>query len=221
MAKPDTDIPDIDNESRITLGLLNLVDDNSKASQRSLAGNLGIALGLANTYVKRCVKKGLIKVSQAPANRYAYYLTPKGFAEKSRLTGEFLSQSFNLFRHARAEGSELLNHCQNRGWTRVALYGLGDLTEIFTLSARDYSVELVAVINGKSGVTEFAGLPVVKDPSRLEKVDAVIICDINDPQGIFEKACAQFPPDRVLAPKFLGLARDSSGKRATRKEGKR
>ena len=119
MAKTDNEIPDIDNEARITLGLLNLVDDNSKASQRSLAGNLGIALGLANAYVKRCVKKGLIKVSQAPANRYAYYLTPKGFAEKSRLTAEFLSQSFNLFRHARAEGSDLLAHCETRGWKRV------------------------------------------------------------------------------------------------------
>ena len=220
MPKTEIDSPDLDNESKITLGLLNVVHDNSAASQRSMAGDLGIALGLANAYLKRCVRKGLIKVSQAPANRYAYYLTPKGFTEKSRLTAEFLSQSFNLFRHARAEGSELLNHCQNRGWTRVALYGLGDLTEIFTLSARDYSVELVAVINGKEGVTEFAGLPVVKDPSRLEKVDAVIICDINDPQGLYEKACAQFPPDRVLAPRFLGLARDSRGKKAPLKGGK-
>jgi len=27
-----------------------------------------------------------MKIKQAPANRYVYYLTPKGFAEKSRLT---------------------------------------------------------------------------------------------------------------------------------------
>ena len=51
-------------------------------TRRSLARELGIALGLANAYLKRCAKKGLIKIAQAPANRYAYYLTPQGFARK-------------------------------------------------------------------------------------------------------------------------------------------
>lgn len=168
-----------------------------------MADNLGIALGLANAYLKRCVKKGLIKVRQAPANRYAYYLTPKGFAEKSRLTAEFLSQSFVLFRRARAEGAELFQHCQTRGWRRVLLYGAGDLTDIFTLSARDFAIELVGVVNGDEGW--FAGLPVVRDPSRLEGVDAAVICDIAAPQAAYDKACRQFPPERVLAPAFLGV----------------
>ena len=75
-----------------------------------MAGDLGIALGLANAYLKRCVKKGLIKVSQVPANRYAYYLTPKGFAEKSRLTAEYLSVSFNLFRDTRAQFTDLFKN---------------------------------------------------------------------------------------------------------------
>ena len=75
-------------EAEITLGILNAVHQNERITQRSVAQELGIALGLANAYLKRCAKKGLIKVSQAPANRYAYYLTPQGFAEKSRLTAE-------------------------------------------------------------------------------------------------------------------------------------
>ena len=73
-------------DDRIVLNLLNSVDDGAQ-SQRRIAEDLGIALGLVNAYLKRCVKKGLVKVSQAPARRYAYYLTPQGFAEKSRLTG--------------------------------------------------------------------------------------------------------------------------------------
>lgn len=205
MAKSETDAPDLDNESKITLGLLNMVHGDARASQRTMADNLGIALGLANAYLKRCVKKGLIKVSQAPANRYAYYLTPKGFSEKSRLTAEFLSQSFLLFRRARAQGAELFRLCQSRGWRRILLYGAGDLTDIFTLSARDFAIELVGVVDGDEGATEFAGLPVVRDPSRLDGVDAAIICDIVAPQAAYDKACAHFPPDRVLALKFLGI----------------
>ena len=211
MAKTETDSPDLDNEARITLGLLNKVHDDSAASQRSMAGDLGIALGLANAYLKRCVKKGLIKVSQAPANCYAYYLTPTGFAEKSRLTAEFLSQSLNLFRHARAEGAEIFGLCEARGWARVALYGAGDLAEILTLSARDFSVELVAVIGEEAGKTQFAGLPVATDISSAGEVDAVIICDITEPQAAYDAATARFPAERVLAPKFLGIDKNTKG----------
>ena len=81
------------NEREITLGVLNAIHENAKVTQRSVANDLGIALGLANAYLKRCAKKGLIKIQQIPANRYAYYLTPKGFAEKTRLTTEYLSRS--------------------------------------------------------------------------------------------------------------------------------
>ncbi len=71
-------------QTRIVLGLLEYVGRGGEQSQRRLASELGVALGLANAYLKRCVKKGLVKVRQAPARRYAYYLTPRGFAEKSR-----------------------------------------------------------------------------------------------------------------------------------------
>src|SRR5262245_36732247 len=90
-------------EARIILGLLDSVERNAGQSQRRLASELCIALGLVNAYLKRCVKKGLLKVSQAPARRYLYYLTPQGFAEKSQLTVEFLSYSFGFFRKAKSD----------------------------------------------------------------------------------------------------------------------
>ncbi len=216
MAKTEIDLPDHNNESRITLGLLNMVDGNSAASQRTMASSLGIALGLANAYLKRCVKKGLIKVSQAPANRYAYYLTPQGFSEKSRLTAEYLKQSFNLFRHARTEGAELLGQCQARGWKRIALYGLGDLSEIMTLSVRDYDVELVCVIDRDAEVSQFAGLPVFKAMPAPQDIDAIIICDITKPQEAYDEACASFPANRVLAPTVLHISKNSNTEESER-----
>ena len=209
MAKIETNSSDLDNKARITLGLLNMVHDNSATSQRSMAGDLGIALGLANAYLKRCVKKGLIKVSQVPANRYAYYLTPKGFSEKSRLTAEFLSQSFNLFRRARTESTNLFNLCQNRNWNRIALYGISDLTEIVMLSAKDFPLDIIAVIDKTSPASEFSGLPVVRDILAVEDVDAVVICAINGSQNVYDDACAKFPAERVLVYEFLGVSKSS------------
>ena len=53
-----------DNEHKITLGVLNAVHDNSRVTQRSLARDLGIALGLTNSYLKRCIKKAWSRFSR-------------------------------------------------------------------------------------------------------------------------------------------------------------
>src|ERR1700710_1681599 len=95
-------------KTRIMLGLLESVQRGEAHSQRRLASELGIALGLVNAYLKRCVTKGLVKGGEAPARRYVYYLTPGGFAEKSRLTVEYLSYSFSLFRRAKADCTDLM-----------------------------------------------------------------------------------------------------------------
>src|ERR1700730_1091764 len=101
---------DTEHESeRIVLGLLNSVEHDGDRSQRRIAAELGIALGLVNAYLKRCVKKGLVKVHDAPARRYAYYLTPQGFTGKSRLTVQYLSHSFSFFRLAKGDCAHVLD----------------------------------------------------------------------------------------------------------------
>src|SRR6185437_6772900 len=112
--------------SRIMLGLLDAVEQDRAHSQRHLASELGIALGLVNAYLKRCVKKGLVKVRQAPARRYVYYLTAQGFAEKSRLTFEYLSHSFGFFREAKTDCSEVFSGAATRGIDRVLLVGISE-----------------------------------------------------------------------------------------------
>ena len=206
MGKIKTNSSDLGNEAKITLGLLSMVHENSATSQRSMAGDLGIALGLANAYLKRCVTKGLIKVSQAPANRYAYYLTPKGFSEKSRLTAEFLFQSFNLFRRARTDSADLYKLCQNRNWNRIALYGISDLTEIVVLSSKDFPIELIAVIDKPPSTLEFIGIPVIGELPYPEEIDAVIVCAINNTQAAYDDACANLPAEKVLVFEFLGVS---------------
>jgi DNA-binding MarR family transcriptional regulator len=206
MVKIKTNSSDLGNEAKITLGLLSIVHEDSSTSQRFMAIDLGIALGLANAYLKRCVMKGLIKVSQVPANRYAYYLTPKGFSEKSRLTAEFLFQSFNLFRRARTDSANLFKMCENRHWNRIALYGISDLTEIVALSSKDFPMELIAVIDKPPSVLEFAGIPVIGNTPDPEEIDAIIVCAINNAQKAYDDACANLPAEKVLVFEFLGVS---------------
>src|ERR1700678_1064773 len=132
---------------RIVLGLLTSVDSNGARSQRHIAAELDIALGLLNAYLKRSIKKGLVKVSQAPARRYAYYLTPQGFSEKSRLTIEYLYSSFSLFRRAKVDYGTVFDRAHMLGIERIVLAGKSDLCEIAVLCAVDSPVTIVAIVD--------------------------------------------------------------------------
>ncbi len=195
-------------EARITLGLLDAIEQNSALTQRTVARDLGIALGLANAYLKRCVRKGLIKIRHVPANRYAYYLTPRGFAEKSLLTAEYLTASLNFFRTARRECAEVFADCVARGWRRVALAGAGDLGEIATLCAAEHELTLAGFLDERATATHFAGLPVHATLDALGTVDGVIVTDFRDPQATFDRLCRILPSERVLAPALLRISRD-------------
>ena len=197
----------LNNKTEITLGLLNAVEENSRLTQRTIAKELGIALGLTNAYLKRCIRKGYIKVSQAPANRYAYYLTPKGFAEKSRLTADFLSISFNFFRHARTQCADVFAQCEVRGWRRVVFCGDSDLVEIAVLCADKFPVEPIAVIGLSSEGGLRAGLPVLGELADAGPIDAAIVTDLSAPQATFDNLIQRMPAERVLTPRFFNVSR--------------
>lgn len=199
-------------EDHITLDLLDVVEHNSTITQRILATELGVALGLTNSYLKRCTKKGLIKVQQIPSNRYSYYLTPHGFAEKSRLTAEYLKQSFDFFRRAKSQSSKLLTLCRDRGWARVALAGKSNLTEITILSAAELNIELVGIIDEVAADTTstYMNLPVVSRLSELGTLNALILTNMENLQETFDEAIQFFSRDRVLTIPLLGVNRDST-----------
>ncbi len=197
-----------EDEAKITLGLLSAVEANSDLTQRSVARELGIALGLTNAYLKRCVRKGLIKVNQVPANRYAYYLTPRGFAEKSRLTAEYLSISFNFFRNARSQCADVFDECVTRGWRRVVLAGVSDLAEIATLCAADRPVTLLGIYDSSSSERRFAGLDVVGRLDAFGDIHAIMVTDFSNPQATFDRLTGLCSADRIIAPRLLAISRE-------------
>jgi DNA-binding MarR family transcriptional regulator len=191
-------------DARILLDLLNSVERDGGQSQRRLASELGIALGLVNAYLRRSVKKGLLKATAAPARRYIYYLTPQGFAEKSRLTVEYLSVSFSFFRRAKAECGVLFSTAADRGFHRVALAGISDLAEIAMICALDTGVKVTAVVDARSTLSSFIGVRVTAAfDSVMDECDAVMITDLQQIAELAEQATSLFGPERVLVPRLI------------------
>lgn len=203
MAKPDEDRP-----VETTLGILNAVQQDERHTQRSLAQRLGVALGLTNAVLKRCVRKGLIKVQQAPARRYAYYLTPKGFAEKNRLVAEYLSVSLDFFRRARAEYDAVLHACKaDTTKSVVVLVGASELTEIAILAAQQAEIDIACVLDRTRNTTSYAGLSVVRSLAEIDDDAFYILTDTQAPQAQFDWLSERVPANRILTPQLLHVSR--------------
>jgi DNA-binding MarR family transcriptional regulator len=198
-----------DGEARITMEMLHAVDGEESLSQRGLAARLNIALGLTNAYLKRCVRMGLVKMRKAPPNRYAYYLTPKGFSEKSRLTANYLFRSFDFYRRARNQCDQLLGEAADAGLRRVALVGAGELAEIALLCALQHDIEVVGVADAGATANRFRHVGLVRDPGSLPAHDLILLCDLADPQGTFDKLSGQFGVEAIRAPALLKISMPS------------
>jgi DNA-binding MarR family transcriptional regulator len=190
-------------QDEILLGVLTAVQREADISQRTISRELGVALGLANAYLGRCVRKGWIKVQQVPRRRYRYYLTAQGFAEKTRLMGEYLTTSFTFFRRARGQMSELMDQCGRKGWRRVAFVGVSDLAEIGIVCSIESTVELVGIIDEESKIDSFRGLPVFATVKECGPLDAVIITSLDKPLASYKKAVAEVDQSRILVPSML------------------
>lgn len=187
------------------LELLDAVGRDTELSQRLLAREMGVALGLANSYLKRCVRKGLVKISSAPANRYFYYLTPKGFAEKSRLTAKYLSTSFEFYRRAGDSCLRALNECAVRRWHKVLLAGVSDLAEIAALRALESEIEIVGVYDRDSTRRKLVARPVWHMLKDADAFDGCVLTDLRVPERMYDHLIAQLGRERVLVPDILRL----------------
>ena len=196
-------------EDSHTLEILEAIEQQDNVTQRHLANQLGVALGLANSYLKRCVHKGLVKVSQAPANRYLYYLTPKGFAEKSRLTTEYLSSSFNFYRRASASCSEVFKQCHELGHHKVLLCGLSELAEIASLRASEQGIEIIGTLDRNTKMKLFLGLPVWNSFDLLSDFDACVVTEVKETLKIIKYLSTQVDPGIVFVPDILGIKKES------------
>ena len=192
-------------EESLTLEILQAVDEQSDVTQRHLASRLGVALGLANSYLKRCVRKGLIKVHQAPANRYLYYLTPRGFSEKSRLTARYLSDSFQFYRKAGESCARAFAASKRKGCTKVLLCGASELAEIASLRALDHEIEIVGVLEPGFADSRFLNHGVFRELEACPAFDVCLFTGLNNGTKLLEELHKYLPSGRIIIPDILGI----------------
>ncbi len=168
-------------DSHRDLQVLEAVARDQRITQRRLAKDLGIALGLSNLYLRRLAKKGYIKCVGAGPNRLQYLLTPTGVAEKMRLTYEFMEYSLSLYRQVREHLRERLQPLVHLGPLRIGICGTGEAAELAYLSLKEFDVEPAAIFDDGQ-VGRFLGLPVSTVSARACADCEIIIAASLDRQ---------------------------------------
>jgi DNA-binding Lrp family transcriptional regulator len=194
----------MDLEAHRDLKMLEAVEQDSHVTQRGLANRLGIALGLANLYVKRLMRKGYIKCVNVQPNRISYLITPRGIAEKARLTYEYMDYSLHLYRDVREHLRQVLRECA-QAQSKVAIYGRGEAAELSYLSLKESGLEPVAIFDADADGPSFLGMPVLplSEHGKVE-YDLMIVASL-EPSTQFVTALTQ---QGVPAAKLFLLRRE-------------
>ena len=155
------------------LTILSAIADNDRLTQRHLARELGVTVSLANLYVRRLALKGFIRVINIRANRLRYLLTPKGIAEKSRLTYSYMCRTFERYREARQSLQAALHPLTEDGHKRIAFYGTGEAAEVAYVCLKEVGLDLAGVFEREDG-EKFLGLPILRleelSPNEFDRV---------------------------------------------------
>ena len=144
-----------------TRELLDRVASGEVSSQRGLARELGIALGLTNLLLRRTISRGWVRVVRLTATRVRYYLTPAGVAEKARVSRLYLQESVRFYITARDRIRESLATLGPPS-TRIVFYGAGEVAEIAYVCLQETDLTLVGVV-GEHPRRHFFGLRVHRD----------------------------------------------------------
>ena len=175
--------PLVSQHEQKNLEILNLIHENGLITQQEIADHLGVAIGLVNSFVKRMVKRGYIRIKRVPKRRYLYLLTPKGVSEKGRLTVRFIQDSLKLYRDYRIKCKAIFKGLVEEGVRYVSLVGVGELSEIAYLSLQEMGIGVVGVydIAGTRIGKKFFGKEIMP-VDRLPREGIVIMADLLLPE---------------------------------------
>jgi len=178
------------------LQFLEELEQNPNISQRELSHKLGIALGVTNACLKKMARRGWIKIKKVPPRRIGYYLTPHGFAEKSRLAYRFLSNTIHQYAATKKDIAGKFLAWEKSGVRRVVFYGVSDEMEIAYVSLQGANLELKGIVDDDPANQDKKFFDyTISSPRTLQdwNPDAVLITSVEARERIRRQLQTHYP----------------------------
>lgn len=114
----------MDNTDIATLqSISETLKNNPMASQRVLAENAGISIGLMNVILKRFVERGWIMLTNVNLRKLSYAITPDGMAELTERSRRFAKRTFELANRYNETLCNAVLKAKKDGKKELVLYG--------------------------------------------------------------------------------------------------
>jgi DNA-binding Lrp family transcriptional regulator len=184
------------------LRTLEAIERDPGVSQRELASDLGVAVGVANACIRALVRKGLVKIRGTSNRSITYHLTKAGLLHKSVLAMEWTRNTLGFYAQARRQVADHIAEWASEGVRTIVLDGADELAEITALVSGLAGVTVVGVVeDGERSIgASVLGVPV----TSLEALDlphppdAVVFCVEPDAERTAALSRA-FPSARLLS----------------------
>ncbi len=182
------------------LKFLEELEKNPVISQRRLSEKFGIALGLTNSCLRRMVQKGWIRIRVINQRRLEYYLTPKGFTEKTKLTFAHISSNVQRYSELKRMIHQKFLDMQRKGRKRIVFYGVNDEMEVAYITLQGVNLKLVGIVEDDEKIEPKILLGYELEPvSRINELrpEGILITSIADIKEKREKLWSLVDPRKV------------------------
>ena len=186
------------------LNFFNAIEKAEEKTQKTISSEIAVSIGMANALIKKFLKKGFIKVQQAPYKRFIYYLTPKGFSDKVKLVREYINESLGFFRKVRADFNRILINDNSDGYY---LYGVSEICEIAILSAQENNKKIISIIDKNFKGKKYLNYSVTKKNPRNLKKNKILLTSQTSSQEDYFHLIEFFNPDLILVADCLFVSK--------------
>lgn len=152
--------------------ILDLIEKNSKITQRIISDTLGIAVSMVNSYIDGYEEKGFVRRKYLSTKTVEYFITKKGIERKKVLNIGFLKSSQTIYDLAKNNIERFLTQIIDKGFKKVILYGAGEVAEIMLQvisTDKMIPIDVVAVID--DDVSKIGNTIVNRDIIALDDID--------------------------------------------------
>ena len=116
-------IQNMNNDVATLQVIADTLEDQPMASQRVLAQNAGMSIGLMNAVLKRFVERGWIMLTNVNMRKLCYAITPQGISELKERSQNFARRTFEIANKYNDTLCQLVIKAKQNKKSKLVLYG--------------------------------------------------------------------------------------------------
>jgi len=126
--------------------LLQHIEKNPDTTQKEIAKVINGAKSMVNVYIDNLEENGYMVRDYQSAKIVYYNITPEGVKRKNYLLINYMRELLDLYRLAKENVEKFLLEIEERGYSKLLIYGAGEVAETILGVIRDRNKDTLKVL---------------------------------------------------------------------------